>query len=111
MESNFEEFNESIIKERDFEYCCSVDKNKKQINIVLKQSGIEDLCFFLDISELKLFLLAFSDLILYVYCLPDNAMEIFTYIVSHFLSFKEWTPTVGEEKIKSLKYSDVNKLC
>ena len=80
MVSEFEEFSESIIKEREFEYCWSVDKKEKQLNIVLKQSGIEDLCFSFDIDELKLFLLAFADVLMYVYCLPDNCMEIFYYI-------------------------------
>jgi hypothetical protein len=111
MESNYEDFTESIIKEKDFEYCCSVDKKEKHLNVILKQSGIVDLCFSFDISELKLFLLAFADLLMYVYCLPDNSMEIFYHIVSHFSSFKEWNPTKGEEVIKKLKYSDVKKLC
>jgi len=111
MESNYEEFKESIIKETDFEYCCSVDKNTKQLNVVLKQSEIENLCFCFDICELKLLLLAFSDLLMYTYCLPDNCMEIFYHIVSHFLSYKEWSVTKGGEMIKNLKYSDVNKLC
>ncbi len=56
-------------------------------------------------------MLAFADLLIHVYCLPDNFMEIFHHVLSHFLSFKEWNPTKGEEIIKNLKYSDVNKLC
>jgi hypothetical protein len=73
-----EQFSELIVKERDFEYRCSLDTNKKQLNIVLSQPDIEDLCFLFDITELKLFLLAFSDLILYAYCLPDNVMETYS---------------------------------
>ena len=86
-------------------------KKEKQLNIVLKQSAVEDLCFSFNICDLKLFLLAFADLLMYVYCLPDNCMEIFYHILCHFLSFKEWSAAKGEEMIKKLKFSDVNKLC
>jgi hypothetical protein len=111
LNSDFKQFNECFIKEKDFEYCFSVDETVKQLNIVLKQSTIEDLCFSFDVSELKLLLLAFADLLMYVYCLPDNCMEIFYYILCHFLSFKDWSPSKGEQVISNLKFSDVNKLC
>jgi len=71
----------------------------------------EDLCFLFDIQELKLFLLAFADLLIHVYCLPDNFMIVFHHVLCHFLSYKEWNSTKGEETIKNLKYSDVNKIC
>jgi hypothetical protein len=106
-----EEFSECIVKERDFEYLCIVDFKEKHINIVLKQPATEDLCFLFDIQELKLFLLAFADLLIHVYCLPDNFMIIFHHVLCHFLSYKEWNSTKGEETIKNLKYSDVNKIC
>ena len=111
MDSDFEQFDECVIKESDFEYWCSVSKKEKQLNIVLKQSAVEDLCFSFNICDLKLFLLAFADLLMYVYCLPDNCMEIFYHILCHFLSFKDWNPAKGEGVINNLKYSDVNKLC
>ena len=106
-----EEFSECIVKEKDFEYLCTVDVREKQITIVLKQSTSEDLCFAFDIEELKLFLLAFADLLIHVYCLPDNFMILFHHVLSHFLSFKEWNSLTGEETIRNLKYSDVNKIC
>ena len=108
---NTEEFSEGIVKERDFEYLCVLDVKEKQINIVLKQLSTEDLCFLFDIEELKLFLLAFADLLIHVHCLPDNFMVVFHHVLSHFLSYKEWNSTKGEETIKNLKYSDVNKIC
>ena len=108
---NTEEFSECIIKERDFEYLCVLDVKEKLINIVLKQPATEDLCFLFDIEELKLFLIAFADLLIHVYCLPDNFMVVFHHVLSHFLSYKEWNSTKGEETIKNLKYSDVNKIC
>ena len=111
MDSDFEQFDECIIKESDFEYCCSVDKKEKQLNIVLKQSVVEDLCFSFNIGDLKLFLLAFADLLMYVYCLPDNCMEIFYHVLCHFLSFKDWSPAKGEQVISNLKFSDIKKLC
>ena len=108
---NTEEFSECIVKERDFEYLCVLDVKEKLINIVLKQPATEDLCFLFDIEELKLFLIAFADLLIHVYCLPDNFMVVFHHVLSHFLSYKEWNSTKGEETIKNLKYSDVNKIC
>ncbi len=86
MDSN-EPFSECFVKESDFEYMCSVDIKEKRLNIVLRQSASEDLCFLFDIPELKLFLLAFADLLIHVYSLPNNFMEIFLLCAISFFIF------------------------
>jgi hypothetical protein len=101
-----------IIEEKDFSYKfdCNVSDKVKILKIELSQPGLEPLCFIFEMCELKMFISAFADLMLNVFCFPDNLMELCARIINHYLSFKCSLNKVAGI-ISNLKSHDVNKLC
>ena len=87
----------TILEEPDLKYSmnCVVVNNEKQLQIKQNQNG-DELIFEFDHSELKMFMLAFADLMMHVFCFPDNVMELFYHMMVHFMSFQNCSVEVDK---------------
>ena len=84
--------------------------NEKKVLTIEKNERDDELIFHFDLSELKMLMSAFADLIMHTFCLEDNVLRIFYLILNHFLCLN-WTIEKVSKKIANLKYSDVFSLC
>ena len=105
-------FSETVIEEPEFKYAIKsvILNDKKQLKIEMSANG-DQITFQFDEHEVKVFMLGIADLMLHVFCLPDNVMQILHHILSHFLCIPEISIQRICKKILNLDYASVLKLC
>lgn len=104
--------NETILEECNFKYVLNgaCVENSKVLKITLIVDN-DTVTFEFDKQELKNLMLQFADLMMHVFCVQDNLLQIFQHSVNHYLSFSEWSDTKVSKIIANLGHSDVLKLC
>ena len=104
--------NETILEEPGLKYSihCVIVNDIKGLKIDKNENG-DLLSFEFDHHDLKVLMLEIANLMMNVFCLPDNVMQTFYHLVNHYLCFSHWSSEKGSKKIANLQYPDVLKLC
>ena len=104
--------NETILEEPGLKYSihCVIVNESKLLKIDKNENG-DQISFEFDLHELKLFMLEIANLMMNVFCLPDNVMKTFYHLVNHYLCFSQWSLQKGSKKIANLQYPDILTLC
>ena len=104
--------NETILEEPGLKYSihCVIVNDIKGLKIDKNENG-DQLLFEFDHHDLKVLMLEIANLMMNVFCLPDNVMQTFYHLVNHYLCFSHWSSEKGSKKIANLQYPDVLKLC
>ena len=97
---------ETLVRELAYSINCCVVNGTKELKI----DQNDQLIFKFNLCELKAFMLAMCELMMYVFCLEDNFLEIFQLILNHFMGFN-YDLDKGSKKIANLNYPDVSSLC
>ncbi len=104
--------NETILEEPGLKYSiqCVIVNDTKGLKIDKNENG-DQTSFEFDHHDLKVLMLEIANLMMNVFCLPDNVMQTFYHLVNHYLCFSHWSSEKGSKKIANLQYPDVLKLC
>jgi hypothetical protein len=104
--------NETILEEPGLKYSiqCVIVNDIKGLKIDKNENG-DLLLFEFDHHDLKVLMLEIANLMMNVFCLPDNVMQTFYHLMNHYLCFSHWSSEKGSKKIANLQYPDVLKLC